>query len=110
VERFQKRWSRLPNYSAETTYSAIYITKLALEKGKSLETDSVLAALTGMRILTPAGLRVYRAEDHQFVYNVPAGRVVWNAKYPIPVLGDLVVIPASEYWRSPPFTAVPVGK
>ncbi len=110
VERFQKRWSRLPNYSAETTYSAIYITKLALEKGKSLETDSVLAALTGMRILTPAGLRVYRAEDHQFVYNVPAGRVVWNAKYPIPVLGDLVVIPANEYWRSPPFTPVPVGK
>ncbi len=27
VQRFQKRWSRFPNYSAETTYSAVYITK-----------------------------------------------------------------------------------
>ncbi len=29
VERFEKRWGRLPNYSAETTYSAIVITKIA---------------------------------------------------------------------------------
>jgi len=110
VQRFQKRWARLPNYSAETTYSAIYITKAALEKARSLETDKVLAALQGMRILTPAGVRVYRSEDHQFVYNVPGGRVVWDPKYPIPVLGELVVIAASEYWRQPPFTPLPIGK
>ncbi len=103
VRRFQARWSRLPNYSAESTYSAVFITKAALEKARSLDTDKVLEALKGMKIITPAGLRVYRAEDHQFVYPVPAGRVVWDPKYPIPVLGDLRVFSVQDYYRWPPF-------
>jgi branched-chain amino acid transport system substrate-binding protein len=109
-ERFDKRWGRLPNYSAETTYSAIYIAKAAVEKAKSLETPKVLEALKRMQIQTPAGLRVFREEDHQFVYNVPAGRVVWDPKYPIAVLGDLKVVPAKDYYRYPPFTPVAATK
>ncbi len=108
--RFQSRWGRLPNYSAETTYSAILITKAAVEKAKSLDTPKVLEALKGMQITTPAGLRVYRAEDHQFIYNVPAGRVVWDPKYPIAVLGDLKVVAAKDYYRYPPFTPVAATK
>lgn len=107
VDRFQKRWGRLPNYSAETTYSAIMITKAAVEKARSLETKKVLEGLKGMQIMTPAGLRVFRSEDHQFVYAVPAGRVVLDPKFPIPVLGDLKVVQAKDYYRWPPFT--PIG-
>jgi branched-chain amino acid transport system substrate-binding protein len=109
-DRFDKRWGRLPNYSAETTYSAIYIAKAAVEKAKSVETAKVLQALKGMQIQTPGGLRVYREEDHQFIYNVPAGRVVWDPKYPIAVLGDLKVVAAKEYYRHPPFTPVALTK
>ena len=109
-ERFEKRWGRLPNYSAETTYSAVLITKAAVEKAKSLDTPKVLEALKGMQIQTPAGLRVFRAEDHQFVYNVPAGRVVWDQKFPIAVLGDLKVVAAKDYYRYPPFTPVAATK
>ena len=32
VERFRERWGRLPNYSAENTYSAVYALKAAAEK------------------------------------------------------------------------------
>ncbi len=110
VERFQKRWNRLPNYSAETTYSAVMITRAAVEKAKSLETDKVIDGLKGMQIKTPAGLRVFRVEDHQFVYNVPAGRVVWDPMYPIAVLGELKVVAAKDYYRYPPFTAVAATK
>ena len=110
VERFQKRWGRLPNYSAETTYSAIMIMKAAVEKARSVETPKVLEALKGMQVKTPAGLRVFRSEDHQFVYNVPGGRAVWDAKYPIAVLGDLKVFEAKDYYRQPPFTPVAVTK
>jgi len=106
VARFQKRWNRLPNYSAETTYSALFITKAALEKARSLETEKVLAGLKGMRIMTPAGLRTYRAEDHQFVYAVPVGQVVSDPKYPIPILGNLRVFPVKDYYRWPPFAPV----
>ena len=110
VERFQKRWSRFPNYSAETTYSAVMIAKAAIEKAKSLDSAKMIDALKGMQINTPAGLRVFRAEDHQFVYNVPAGRVMMDPKYPIPVLGDLKVLPVKDYYRWPPFTPITATK
>ncbi len=106
VERYLKRWSRYPNYSAETTYSAVMIAKAAIEKAKSLDSGKMVDALNGMQINTPAGLRVYRSEDHQFVYNVPAGRVMMDPNYPIPVLGDLKVLPVKEYYRWPPFTPI----
>ncbi len=110
VERFQKRWSRLPNYSAEVTYSAVMIAKAAIEKAKSLDTGKMIDALKGMQINTPAGLRTFRTEDQQFVYNVPAGRVVIDPKYPIPVLGDLKVLPVKDYYRWPPFAPISATK
>ena len=110
IERFKKRWVRFPNYSAETTYSAFFIMKAAVEKSRSLETAKVVEALKGMQIMSPAGLRVFRAEDQQFIYNVPAGRVVTDAKYPLPVLGDLRVFDAKDYYRYPPFTPVAITK
>jgi len=110
VEHFKKRWARLPNYSAETTYSALYILRAAVEKSRSLETAKVIEGLKGMQIKNPAGLRVFRAEDHQFVYNVPAGRVVADPNYPIPVLGELKVFDAKDYYRHPPFTPVAATK
>lgn len=110
VERFKKRWVRFPNYSAETTYSAIFIMKAAVEKARSMETAKVIEGLKGMQIRQPGGLRVFRTEDQQFVYNVPAGRPVMDPKYPIPVLGDLKVFDAKDYYRHPPFTPVAATK
>lgn len=110
IERYRKRWARFPNYSAETTYSALFIMKAAVEKSRSLETDKVIAAMKGMQIRNPGGVRVFRSEDQQFIYNVPAGRPVMDAKYPIPVLGDLKVFEAKDYYRHPPFTPISVTK
>jgi branched-chain amino acid transport system substrate-binding protein len=110
IERYRKRWARFPNYSAETTYSAFFIMKAAVEKAKSLETDKVLAALNGMKIRNPGGVREFRTADHQFIYNVPAGRPMMDAKFPIPVLGDLKVFEAKDYYRYPPFTAIAATK
>ena len=110
IERFRRRWARFPNYSAETTYSALFIMKAAVEKAHSMETEKVIAAMKGMQIRNPGGVRVFRSEDHQFIYNVPAGRVVADEKYPIPVLGDLRVFEAKDYYRYPPFTPVSAAK
>jgi branched-chain amino acid transport system substrate-binding protein len=110
IERFRKRWNRFPNYSAETTYSAFFIMKAAVEKSRSLETAKVVDAMKGMQIMNPGGVRVFRAEDQQFIYNVPAGRPMMDAKYPLPVLGDLKIFAAQDYYRHPPFTPVKVTK
>jgi branched-chain amino acid transport system substrate-binding protein len=110
IDRFRKRWKRFPNYSAETTYSALFIMKAAVEKAGSVETTKVIDALKGMQIRNPGGVRVFRSEDQQFIYNVPAGRPMMDAKYPIPVLGDLKVFSAQDYYRHPPFAPVSVTK
>lgn len=107
VDAFRKRWGKFPNYSAEASYSTIYAIKTGAEKAKSIETAKVGNALEGMELKTPAGPRLIRKEDHAAVYTVPAGRVIQSPDYPIPVLGDLKVIPAHEYYRHPPFT-VPI--
>ncbi len=110
VDAFRKRWGRFPNYSAESSYSSIYAIKTGAQKAKSLETAKVGAALEGIELNTPGGLRLIRKEDHQAIYTVPAGRVIQSPDYPIPVLGDLKIIPAKEYYRNPPFTPVAATK
>ncbi|HEX2255252.1 MAG TPA: ABC transporter substrate-binding protein [Afifellaceae bacterium] len=108
VDTFQERWGRFPNYSAETTYSAVYSIKQACEAADSTETAAVIAALEGMEIETPAGIRTYREQDHQAVYPVPGGRVAKLDEYPIPVVGaDVTEIPTAEYYRWPPFEPIP---
>jgi len=110
IDRFRKRWKRFPNYSAETTYSSFFIMKAAVEKAGSVDTAKVIEGLKGMKINNPGGVRVFRSEDQQFIYNVPAGRPMMDAKYPLPVLGDLKIFPAKDYYRHPPFTPVSIAK
>jgi len=106
IKKYLKRWARYPNYSAETSYSAIYVFKAAIEKTKSLETAKLIKAIEGMRIKTPGGERYFRPEDHQAVYTVPAGKVIHDPAYPLPVIGELRVIPAEDYYRKPPFPPI----
>jgi len=110
VEAFRKRWGKFPNYSAESSYSSIYAIKTGVEKAQSLETAKVAAALEGMELKTPAGPRLIRKEDHQAVYTVPGGKVMKSPDYPVPVLGDLKVVPAKDYFRNPPFEPVAATK
>lgn len=110
VDGFRKRWGKFPNYSAESSYSTIYAIKAGVEKAKSLDREKVGAALEGIELKTPAGVRLIRKEDHQAVYAVPAGRAIKSPDYTIPILGDLRVIPAKEYYRHPPFTPVAATK
>jgi branched-chain amino acid transport system substrate-binding protein len=105
VERFHKRWGKYPHYVSETTYSAIYAYKAAVEKAGTTETAAVIKALEGMTVTTPGGRRYFRPEDHQAIYEVPWGRIMHDAKYPFPILTDLKVLPGELYYRQPPFEA-----
>ncbi|MBI1724201.1 MAG: ABC transporter substrate-binding protein [Deltaproteobacteria bacterium] len=103
VSRFRERWQKYPHYVSETSYSAVYALKGAVEKSGSIETAAVAKALEGMTLTTPAGKRHIRAEDHQAVYEVPWGRITHDRNYPFPILTDLRVVPADQYYRHPPF-------
>ena len=110
VANFRKRWARFPNYSAETCYSTIYAFKAAVEKTQSLKTADLIKAFEGMEMMFPGGKRFFRPEDHQAIYNVPAGKVIKDPNYPMPILSDLKVIPAQSYYRNPPFAPIQMGK
>lgn len=103
VARFVKRWEHYPAYVSETGYSAMYAFKQAVEAAGSKGAKQVIGALEGMKMASPAGLRVFRAADHQAVYTVPWGLSASNPKYPFKVMGKMVVIPAKEFFNRPPF-------
>jgi branched-chain amino acid transport system substrate-binding protein len=104
VETFQQRWDRLPNYSAQTTYAAVHALAMAVEDTGSVATDDVAEFLAGLTFNAPAGEITIREEDHQAVYEVPAGRVVYDEQLATAcVCADLQVFEAEEYYRSPPF-------
>lgn len=105
VETFRERWDRFPNYSAVTTYTAIYAIKNAVEEAGTLEDNAVIEALEGLAFPTPLSDDFFiRAEDHQGVYNVPAGRVVYSDEFGMAcVCEDLLILEPDEYYRNPPF-------
>lgn len=102
VESFRRRWGRYPAYSSETTYTAIHMLKAAIELTGSLDLDTLISAMEGMVVLSPAGARWIRPDDHQAIYDVPYGKIT-HAGGEIPILTDLVTRSAWEYYRSPPF-------
>lgn len=111
VNSFTKRWGKLPAYSAETTYTAIYLIKAALEETGSFDLDSLIKAIEGRFIVSPAGVRWIRPEDHQAIYDVPYGKV--SANYinvggDLPLLTNVKGLPAYLYYRSPPDYKIPL--
>ncbi|MBW1707256.1 MAG: ABC transporter substrate-binding protein [Deltaproteobacteria bacterium] len=103
VARFKKRWNHYPAYVSETGYSTMYAFKKAVEAAGSKETTKVIDALEGMMLVSPAGYRNFRKEDHQAMYDVPWGLTKSDPKYPFKVMGKQVVIPAKQCFNRPPF-------
>ncbi len=103
VARFKKRWNHYPAYVSETGYSTMYAFKKAVEAAGSKETSKVINALEGMMLVSPAGYRNFRKEDHQAMYDVPWGLTKSDPKYPFKVMGKQVVIPAKQCFNRPPF-------
>ncbi len=103
VEAFRNRWGRYPAYSSETTYTAIYLIKSAVESAGTLDVDALIKEMEGRVIISPAGARWIRPEDHQALYDVPYGKITHQGGE-IPVLTNLVTRSAWQYYRHPPFS------
>ncbi|MEM4187326.1 MAG: hypothetical protein QW801_08645, partial [Candidatus Caldarchaeum sp.] len=99
----RKRWGKYPPYSSETTYTAIYLIKAALESAGTFDLDTLVKQIEDRVIMSPAGVRWIRPEDHQALYDVPYGKVT-HVGGEIPQLTNLVTRSAWEYFRHPPFT------
>lgn len=103
VRAFRAKYGKYPPYSAETTYTAIYLIKSILESAGTFDIDALIKQIEGRVIISPAGVRWVRPEDHQAIYDVPYGKISHTGGE-IPVLTSLVTRSAWEYYRSPPFS------
>jgi branched-chain amino acid transport system substrate-binding protein len=104
VKTYAEKYAMYPFHCTEGAYSAIYLIKKALEKTRTLDTETVIKAMEGMKWDTPSGEKWIRPDDHQAVYPVPIGRPVMDPDYPLmPVVKDLHWVPVKEYYRWPPF-------
>lgn len=106
VEAYRKRWGRYPSHNSEGAYAAVYLIKQAVEKTQSLSTKDLILAMEGMELKRPAGPCYIRKEDHQAIYTVPWGQIKHDPAYQFPVLSNLKIFPAADYYRAPPFPPI----
>jgi len=112
VNKFMEKTGNYPPYVAATSYTAIYAIKQAIELaylrvGKWPDVDDVVEALEGLTVPGPMGSVYIRPEDHQGMYDVFWGRLRRGApQYPMPILDDLIVYPASKVFPEPLETMV----
>jgi len=111
VRAYVNRWGKLPGAGAEPTYTAIYMIKAAIERAGTLDVDTLIKTMEGMVIVSPAGERWIRPEDHQAIYDLPFGRIsnrTINVGGEMPLLEDIRGLPAYLYIPGPPDYKLPL--
>jgi branched-chain amino acid transport system substrate-binding protein len=75
VEHFKAANKIDPDLYGADSYGLIYFYKAAAEKAKSLDTDKLREAMSGIEWMTPQGKKTMRAGDHQAMMNMYAVQV-----------------------------------
>ncbi len=104
VEAYHERYGEYPSYNAEGAYSALYTYKAAAEKAGSVDTDAIIAALEGLTLDTPAGVRTIRPEDHQAVLPATWGKTASDPAYSIRVLEPIKMFAGADVTPAPAAT------
>lgn len=82
VDAYTSKYGNPPSYNAEGAYAAVYAYKAAMEKAGSTDPDKVIAALSGLTVMTPMGEVTFREGDHQATVGPTWGRTAgMNEKY-----------------------------
>ncbi len=74
VAAYRARWNDYPRLGSVVGYSAIYTVAEALKKAGSTDTEKLVAAMAGLKHMTPFGWITYRALDHQSTMGAYVGR------------------------------------
>jgi len=112
VERYYKRWNEYPNFQAETSYTALYLLKSAIERANSQyggwpEDEAIISQLESLGIEAPSGY-LYMRRDHQGYKDTIIGFSKNNPEYPFQTLdlARMITVPirnitAPQGWPKP---------
>jgi branched-chain amino acid transport system substrate-binding protein len=88
VKEHQSRFGSPPDFFTAGGMAAALSVVKALETAKTLDTDSIIAAMEGMSWETPKGKMTFRPEDHQALQSMYHFKIKVddNVKWAIPEL------------------------
>ncbi len=75
VEKFSKKFNRLPDTSGASAYTILHEYKSAVERAKSLDPMAVVKALEGHQYVSLKDQQYWRDFDHQSIQTVYAVRI-----------------------------------
>ncbi len=74
LKAYQARFKDYPRLGSVIGYSTIMSLAAGIQKAKSTETQAMIAAFSGLQLMTPFGPITYRPEDHQSTMGSFVGR------------------------------------
>jgi branched-chain amino acid transport system substrate-binding protein len=74
LKAYQDKFKDYPRLGSVVGYSAIMSLAAGIKKAQSTETEKLIAAFTGLNLMTPFGAITYRPEDHQSTMGSFVGR------------------------------------
>jgi branched-chain amino acid transport system substrate-binding protein len=72
---YQKRWNDYPRLGSVVGYATMMTAVEAMKKAGSLETEKLVAAMSGLELMTPFGKVLFRPIDHQSTMGAYVGRI-----------------------------------
>ena len=75
LNAYQARYKDYPRLGSVVGYSTIMSAVEAIKKAGSLDQDKLIAAASGLKVLTPFGMVEYRPIDHQSTMGAFVGRI-----------------------------------
>ena len=73
-DAYRKRWNDYPRLGSVVGYATVQSLAAMLKRTAGLETEQLVAAMTGLGLETPFGAVEYRAIDHQSTMGAYVGR------------------------------------
>jgi branched-chain amino acid transport system substrate-binding protein len=74
LKAYQARFKDYPRLGSIIGYSTIMSLAEGIKKAKSSDTEALIAAFSGLQLMTPFGQITYRPEDHQSTMGAFVGR------------------------------------
>jgi len=92
VKNYRAKYNKYPSDWAVMGYDAVYALKQGTEKANSIDTEKVKDAMKGMTVDITRGKLQFRPIDNQLRCSSYVGVVADDAKYPFPILKDLIEV------------------
>jgi branched-chain amino acid transport system substrate-binding protein len=74
LKAYESKYNDYPRLGSVIGYSTIMSLAAGIQKAQSTDTDKLVAAFSGLKVMTPFGPITYRAQDHQSTMGSFVGR------------------------------------